>query len=121
MPAIMTQSNGEVLVVYFEDAQILDESRIEQVRKELMALVDKVPHGRLLLNFSKVKFLASSMLGCLVHLNKRCKKEEVDLKLCNLSPDIMEVFNITRLIQVFDIHEDENAAIEAFATKGRFD
>ena len=120
MPAIMTQSNGEVLVVYFEDAQILDESKIQQISEELMALVDKVPHGKLLLNFSKVKFMSSSVLGRLVHLNKKCKKDQVDLKMCNIAPDIMEVFKITRLIRVFDIHEDENAALEAFAKKKWF-
>ena len=120
MPAIMTQPNGDVLVVYFEDAQILDESKIQQISEELMTLVDKVPHGKLLLNFSKVKFMSSSVLGRLVHLSKKCKKEQVDLKMCNIAADIMEVFKITRLVRVFDIHEDENAALEAFAKKGWF-
>ena len=55
-----------------------------------------------------------------MHLNKRCKQEQIDLKLCNISPDIMEVFKITRLNRVFDIYDDENSAITAFAKKGWF-
>ncbi len=120
MPAILTQTNGDVLVVYFNDAQILDESKIQQISEELMSVVAKVPSGKLLLNFNEVKFMSSSVLGRLVHLNKRCKQEQIDLKLCNISPDIMEVFKITRLNRVFDIYDDENAAITAFAKKGWF-
>ena len=120
MPAIMTQSNSDVLVVYFNDAQILDESKIQQISEELMAVVDKVPHGKLLLNFSEVKFMSSSVLGRLVHINKKCKADKIDLKLCHISAEIMEVFRITRLNKVFDIHDDEDSALTAFAKKGWF-
>ena len=116
----MTQTNGDVLVVYFTDAQILDESKIQQISEELMAVVAKCPSNKLLLNFNQVKFMSSSVLGRLVHLNKKCKSERIDLKLCNIAPEIMEVFKITRLNRVFDIHEDEQSAISAFAKKGWF-
>ena len=61
MPAILTQTNGDVLVVYFNDAQILDESKIQQISEELMTVVAKVPSGKLLLNFNEVKFMSSSV------------------------------------------------------------
>jgi anti-anti-sigma factor len=120
VPAIMTQTNADVLVVYFTDAQILDESKIQQISEELMAVVNKCPSSKLLLNFNQVKFMSSSVLGRLVHLNKKCKTEKVDLKLCNIAPEIMEVFKITRLNRVFDIYDDEQSAIDAFAKKGWF-
>ena len=120
MPAILTQTNGDVLVVYFNDAQILDESKIQQISEELMAVLGKCPSNKLLLNFNQVKFMSSSVLGRLVHLSKKCKTERIDLKLCNIAPEIMEVFKITRLNKVFEIHDDEQTAITAFAKKGWF-
>jgi len=120
VPAIITQTNGDVLVCYFTDAQILDESKIQQISEELTAVVDKVPSNKLLLNFAEVKYMSSSVLGRLVHLNKRCKAEKIDLKLCNISPDILEVFRITQLIRVFQIYDDEAAALSAFQKKSWF-
>jgi anti-sigma B factor antagonist len=36
------------------------------------------------------------------------------LKLCCIHPDLLEVFRITRLDQVFEIHADEQAALQKF-------
>lgn len=120
MPALMSQTNGDVLVVYFTDAQILDEVKITQLSDELMKVADKASGEKLLLNFSEVRFMSSAVLGKLVALNKKCKKDGTTLKLCNISNDIMQVFKLTRLNKVFDIAEDESAAISAFNKRGWF-
>ena len=36
------------------------------------------------------------------------------LKLSGISPDILEVFKITKLHKMFDIENDEQSAIDAF-------
>ncbi|MBI1900377.1 MAG: STAS domain-containing protein [Planctomycetia bacterium] len=116
----MTQKNGDVLVAYFTDAKILDEAKIQQLSEELTEVTDRVEQGKLLLNFNDVKFMSSSVLGRLVHLNKKCKEFKIDLKMCNISPEIMEVFKITKLNKVFDIHSDEPTALTAFHKRGWF-
>lgn len=120
MPAIMTQSNGDVTVVYFTEAQILDEVKINQLNQELTKVAEKVAGGKMLLNFNDVNFMSSSVLGKLISLNKRCKADKTDLKMCNISPSIMEVFKITNLHKVFELHEDEPKAIAAFNKKKWF-
>ena len=116
----MSQSNGDVTVVYFQDAQILDEGKIQQISEELTKVAEKATAGKLLLNFNDVKFMCSSILGRLVNLNKKCKADSTNLKLCNISPDIMQVFKITKLNKVFSIHDTEDEAISAFSKKGWF-
>jgi anti-sigma B factor antagonist len=37
------------------------------------------------------------------------------LKLCCIHPDLLEVFRITRLDQVFEIYSDEQAALDKFS------
>jgi len=120
MPALMTQSNGDVTVAYFTESQILDETKIAQLTQELTKVAERIPGGKLLLNFNDVHFMSSSVLGKLIALNKRCKADETALKLCNISPQIMEVFKITNLHRVFEIHEDEAKAISAFNKKKWF-
>ena len=120
MSAIMTQTNGEVTVVYFTEGQILDEVKINQLNTELTKVAEKVAGGKLLLNFNDVHFMSSSVLGKLIALNKRCKADKTDLKMSNISPSIMEVFKITNLHKVFDIQPDEQAAISAYNKKKWF-
>jgi anti-anti-sigma factor len=107
MPAIMTQENGDVTTVFFTEGQILDELKIGQLNQELSQVAEKTAGGKLLLNFNDVHFMSSSVLGKLIALGKRCKEEKTELKMCNISPSIMEVFKITNLYKVFDIYEDE--------------
>jgi anti-sigma B factor antagonist len=112
----MTQSNGDVTVVYFTDAQILDEHKIVQLNDA----ADRAAAGKLLLNFSDVQFMSSAVLGKLVNLNKKCKADQTNLKMCNINPKILEVFKITKLNKVFDIHETEEKALSAFNKRGWF-
>lgn len=117
MASLNTIKNGDVLIAYFTDAQILDEGKIQQISEELMDAANRAGDGKLLLNFKDVRFMSSSVLGRLVHLNKKCKGDKTRLVLCNISAEIMEVFKITRLNKVFDIYESEDAGLAALAKK----
>ena len=118
--SLWSQTNGEVLVVYFSDAKILDDARIQQIGKDLTEMVSKAEAGKMLLNFQNVGFMSSAMIGKLILLSKKCKTDKVDLKFCNIAPNIMEVFKIMKLNKVFDIHPDESNAIKAYEKKGWF-
>ena len=63
---------------------------------------------------------SAAMIGKIVLLNKKCKTEKVRLKLCEISDNIMEVFEITRLHKVLDIVGTEDEAVAAFEKKGFF-
>ncbi len=120
MAATTSQLNGEILVVGFTDSKILDNQRIEQVGKELQDVVEQAIHKKLLLNFRGVSFMSSAMITKLVMLNKRCKTNGVSLKFCEVSPNVMEVFKITKLNKLFDIQSDEEKAVASFDKKGWF-
>ena len=69
---------------------------------------------KLVLNFSSVDFLSSAALGKLITLDKKMKAKSGKLKLCNIRPEIYEVFAITRLNRLFDIKDEEADALAAF-------
>lgn len=120
MAAITIQMNGEVLVVGFTDSKILDSQRIEQVGRELQESVPQAVNKKLLLNFRGVSFMSSAMITKLVMLNKGCKAQGVALKFCEVSPNVLEVFKITKLNKLFDIQEGEEKALGSFDKKGFF-
>jgi len=111
---VETTEVGQVTVVRFVDRKILDESNIQQLGNELFRLVEEEKKSKLLLNFSNVEFLSSGALGKLITLDKKVKAHDGVLKLSNIRPEIYEVFAITKLNKLFDIKEDEAAALAAF-------
>ena len=105
---------GEVTVVRFLDRKILDETNIQELGQELFALVEEENRQKLLLNFSSVSFLSSAALGKLINLDKKVRAHGGKLKLSNVRPEIYEVFAITKLNKLFEMHEEEADALAAF-------
>jgi anti-sigma B factor antagonist len=103
--------NG-VTIVNFVDKKILDEANIQQLGEELFSLVDGP--RKILLNFSNVEYLSSAALGKLITANKSVAAASGKLRLCSIHPQIYEVFKITKLNKLFDIHKDEQTALEGF-------
>ncbi len=118
--SLTSYAKDGILSVVFEDARILDETKIEQVFNDLMDMLNKTTEERVILNFGNVKFMSSSMLGKLIQVNKKCGEFKVKMKLCSIDPDIRQVFKITKLDKLFDIEADDASARKAFMKKGWF-
>jgi anti-sigma B factor antagonist len=103
-----------VTVVSFVDTKIVTEENIQEVGDQLYSLVENEGHRQLLLNFGNVQYLSSAALGKLINLKKKVSAVKGQLKLCCIHPDLKEVFNITRLDQVFEIYNEEQAALDKF-------
>src|SRR5580704_2373636 len=103
-----------VTVVSFVDTKIVTEENIQEVGDQLYSLVEDEGHRQLLLNFGNVQYLSSAALGKLINLKKKVGAVKGKLKLCCIHPDLLEVFRITRLDQVFEIYAEEQAALDKF-------
>jgi anti-sigma B factor antagonist len=69
---------------------------------------------KLLLDFQGVEFMSSAMLGKLIQLHKRCKTDKIKFKLCGISKNPLDVFKITKLDKLFEIHKDAATAVGTF-------
>jgi len=117
---IMASRVGEVGVVSFLTSQVLDEMNVQQLGTELNNLVDKEYMIKMVINFSKIRFLSSAVLGKLIALNKKISAQKGRLVFCNINPDIMEVFRITRLDKLIPIYDDEDEAVKKVLKPGLF-
>ena len=105
----------DVVMVTFTNFKILDESVIRNIGVEFEKLTTEAAAERkLLLNFDRVTFMSSAMIGQIMKLYKKAKADGIALKLCCIDPTIMEVFKITRLDKLLDIKKTEADAIAAF-------
>ena len=107
----MHERMGDIGIVRFETAQVLEEMNVQQLGDELRELVEKHYLVKLIINFERVKFLSSAVLGKLISLNKRVANEKGRLALCNINDDVRQVFKITRLDKIIPIFETEGQAV----------
>ncbi len=114
MAKLDTQSNGDVTLVFFRDAAILDETNVEELGRNLFDISDKGTKMKMLINFEKIEYLSSAVLGKLVALHKKMKKDKATLKLCCMRPNIHEIFKITKLDKLFEIYPDQAKAVKSF-------
>ena len=110
---------GDVTVVNFVDKKILDEPAIQVIGEQLFSLVDESGRRKLLLNFHNVDFLSSAALGKLITLNKKLQALGGKLVLCEISPTIYEVFEITKLDKFFTIQKEEKRRCSRSRHTGR--
>ncbi len=115
MTQLESAPKGSVEIVRLTTERIINEPAIQALGQELLAVLDNRQRDRILVDFAAVRFMASSVLGVLVRLQKRCREVSVPLKFCNIAPEVMEIFKITRLNRVFDIYPTQADAIAAFA------
>lgn len=70
---------------------------------------------KILLNLGDVTYIDSSGIGELVSAFTTVRNGGGELKLLNLTKKVHDLLQITKLYTVFDIKDDEAAAIQSFA------
>lgn len=70
---------------------------------------------RIVLNLTGVNYIDSSGVGELVRTYITVTKEGKQLKLLNLTKKVKELLVITKLLTVFQVYENEQAAVTSFA------
>lgn len=100
--------------VEFIDRNILDEANIQKIGEEIAGLIDSDTKPKIVISFSNVDHLASAALGMLITIHNKLKSKNGQLRLTNIDPQIQEVFVITKLNKLFQIHESMESALKSF-------
>jgi anti-sigma B factor antagonist len=70
---------------------------------------------RILLNLGEVNYVDSSGIGALVSALTAAKNQGGELKLLNVTKRVHDLLQITKLHSLFDVKNDEAAAVQSFA------
>lgn len=81
----------------------------DTVQEALEAGADKI-----LINMAETTTIDSSGIGELVAAYTTVTNRGGGLKLLHLPPKVHDILQITQLVQVFDVYEDEEEAVESF-------
>lgn len=108
----------DVSVVDFQNTRILDAPVIEAIGRELYTLVDEQARRKIVLDFSKVQFMSSQMLGVIVNLYKKSAAIKGKVVLCGLRRDLLKIFSIMKIDKLMKIVDTEQDALDAVGYRG---
>lgn len=110
---LTTRQVGDVTVIDAAGRITLGEgsSTFRDTVRDLAAAGNK----KLLLNLGEVSYIDSSGIGELVWAFTTVTNHGGVLKLLNLTKRVQDLLQITKLYTVFEVHDDEAAAIRSFS------
>jgi anti-sigma B factor antagonist len=102
---VKMEDMGEETRVYFTGADvILDESSSDALHDRLFEIVENSGRSRIALDLANVSYLTSAALGVFLQLHKMLQGVGGRLTLNRLQPQIHEIFTLTSLQRVLEIH-----------------
>jgi anti-sigma B factor antagonist len=103
---------GEVTVLDLDGDMRIGESGI-MFQRTIRRLLEE-GRRKILLNLAGVEYIDSSGLGELIAGYTSLDKKGGEIKLLHLSRRVRELLEITKLLTVFDVHENESEALDSF-------
>ena len=115
-PDISVQYTENANVITFLKEKILEEKDIRRLEESIFPVIERSESINLVLDFSNVQFLSSSVLGLLLRISKKIYERNSRLALCSIKPKIYEIFKITHLNKIFEIYDDLDSAVKGLST-----
>lgn len=109
---------GSVSVLQIKDA-FLNYASSDELKANIKTVCrERINRGvkGFAVDVSRVTVMDSCGLSVLISIKKLVESEGARMALCGLSPMIRRLFEITKLEQVFEIRQDEQAAVVALST-----
>jgi anti-sigma B factor antagonist len=100
----VTEEKGRT-VARFTGCTTLTEANVEEVGRQLAALVEGREGAQLALDLGNIDMLTSMALAKFISLNGRLRARGGGLTLVNLKPVVRQVFAVTKLDRVLDVRD----------------
>lgn len=107
------KESPEATIGYFQNTRILDEATVQTLGTELLEAAARAKSGKMIVNFKNVVLMSSAMIGKLVLLRNRCNEAGIKLAFCEITENVMEVFQLMKLEQIVDLYNTESEALTA--------
>ena len=109
---IEERSVGDVVVLDLKGKITLGEGD-ELLKDKVNSLVNQ-GHKKIVLNLADVPYIDSAGLGEVVRTYTTVSRQGGSLKLLNLTKRITDLLSITKLLTVFECHDNEADAVKSF-------
>jgi anti-anti-sigma factor len=104
---------GDAVVAKFNTRSILDEAKLGVLGGQLSALADEAGHRVVVLSFRGVQRLSTELLGKLLAVQRKIQARGGRLLLCEISPTLLEIFQMLKLSRLLTIYRNEQEALQS--------
>ena len=115
-PYFRLEPAAQVAIVRFSRQTLSEEDNVEQLGQELLRLVDQLGYRRVVISLKQVAWVTSSILGKLIHLHRHLQRNQGDLALCEIEPNVSEILATSRLNSYFHIYPTVDLALAGWQT-----
>jgi anti-sigma B factor antagonist len=109
----MTTREVDGVAVVAMDGRIVLGEESNALREKVKALLAE-GRKKIVMNMNNITFIDSAGLGTLVASHHSAKLQGASMLLCHLGVKFQEVLQITKLLTVFEVFDNEPAAIASF-------
>ena len=109
---LTVEIGDDIVVVRFHGPRITNVNDIRQIGDVLFKLLENHYPDQFILDFERVNYLPSAMLGKLAAIRIEISSLGGRLKLTNLQGQVKQVFEMTQLEKIFAIFPDVDSALK---------
>jgi anti-sigma B factor antagonist len=112
---LKTEKINNITVVRFDNIDRFNALITEPVKEDLKSFFNN-PGTRLVLNLEGIKYIDSSGFGVFLSILKTANNSKGQFKVCGISPEVMELFKLLQLHNVFALYKSLDECLESFST-----
>ncbi len=110
---LKTEVIQDIIVVRFENVSRFNALIAESVKEQLKQFYEQ-PNTKLILNLEDIVFIDSTGFGVFLSIMKTANNNYGIFKICNIRSDVMELFKLLKLHNVFEIYNTLDDSISSF-------
>ncbi len=110
---LKSEKINNIDVVTFDNVKKFNALISEPVKQELAGYFSK-PNTRLVLNLEGINYIDSSGFGVFLSVMKTANNNYGYFKICNISTEVMELFKLLQLHNIFEIYDGLDDCIKSF-------
>ena len=110
---LKTETIQDIIVVRFDNVNRFNALIAEPVKEQLKEYFNK-PKTKLILNLDSIDFIDSTGFGVFLSIMKTANNNYGFFKICNINAEVMELFKLLQLHNVFEIYSSLEDCVESF-------
>lgn len=113
MSPVILAEEGVTIITFSKEAEILDESKLDQMRDRMLEAAQEAVPPLVVLDMSPVNFFGSSFIEMMFRLGKLVESRQGKFALCGLTMYCLEVITITQVDKYLKVVPTRAEAIAA--------
>ena len=110
---IKQKISGDITILYLEG--FLDAHTSSELENAFEKLIAEEKH-KAVVNFEKLSYISSAGLGVFMAYIETMRSNSGDIKLCQMSDKIYNIFDMLGFPILFEIYKDEKTALTKFSS-----